>query len=109
MAEHPDMARETANEITGKTGKKRTIGWKREKFSDMDQLKMAMIDEVFSTLLQDTQEKRRLLTSVRSGKSAREDGVKPKYSFGELLYRNDVPAEAAADILERLTNEQLKM
>jgi len=67
-----------------------------EKFNDLEALKISLLQEVFCNLMRETREKQQLLEQVRNG------------HLRDTLAREKVPLDAAWDVLDKLTNDQLR-
>jgi len=62
----------------------------------MEALKISLLQELFASLMRETHEKQMILENVRNG------------ALRETLTREKVPLDAAWDVLDKLTNDQLK-
>merc|ERR1719191_1915627 len=85
MIEHPNMMR-----APDKNDKKA----KPTQFTNLERLKVSMLDEMFAKLRHQSAQKRDLIEEVRPL-------VKP------ILKERDIPEQAANDVMEKLTNNQL--
>jgi hypothetical protein len=95
IEEHPNMARILKKNKTEAGTDDPTQDDRFERFSPLEELKIALLQEMFQRLLFETRDKRILLETVRTG------------HLRDTLVREKVPLDAAWDIMEKLTKEQL--
>jgi len=93
LSEHPNMSRQP--KWVNSDSDSEMSGHRLAAFSTLEKLKMAMLEELFSRLLAEVKEKRELLDTVR-----------PRVT--EVTEPQGVPKEATWDVLDRLTNDQLR-
>jgi len=68
-----------------------------EILSDLDRLKTAMLEETFDRLLAQTKRKAELIAAMRE-----------KFAGVEVIEKENFPMQAAWDIMDKLTNDQLQ-
>jgi len=68
-----------------------------ENLSDLDRLKTAMLEELFDRLLEGTKRKAELIETMRA-----------KFAGVEVIQKESFPMQAAWDIMDKLTNDQLQ-